>query len=236
MSFLKRAVVLATAPMLIAASAPPRAAGAHAGEPARTQLFVSGSKAAVASPAVQASCREAARALLGPKGLVLDCGHLTGPGAIEAVIAVPTPGLAPDWAGVPVSGLLVARRESGRWIRELSVDQLRGVYNRVGYVDMYFKVDCVAPGPFRIQLETNRPEADLGLPALGFGIWLTYLTPRGYRHGGVTASYHHEGVAAEIAWNPRVRRFQYFEDSYDPMGFQAERWGLSYTRPRHCNP
>jgi hypothetical protein len=165
------------------------------------------------------SCLEAAKQALGPPGEVAKCGHLTGRAVLEA-IAVAKVKQFPRGAdgGLAVSKLIVLQQDKRRWDTELVVTKLMA-RNPVGYVGMDFVDDLPSDARelagvvvwFSNVIDTERK-------LRGFAILLGSLRWDRNREA--------EGTGWEIAWNPKVGRFQEYTENEDPPGFRPEKKSL----------
>ena len=80
----------------------------------------------------QGSCLDAAASTVGARAVVLRCGDLNASGTLEAVVAVP---LKPDRKDcVPVSRLLVLRRDPTGWKPAFEAGPHSEIKNTEGYV------------------------------------------------------------------------------------------------------
>jgi hypothetical protein len=163
------------------------------------------------------SCLEAARKVLGSEAEVIKCGHLTGTDALETVAAIRLTQFKETKAdGIPVSKLVILRRERMQWAVELTADK-NWIRNGVGYIGIDFIDDsddfvgyrCLCSG-----------EGSQDVP--GFGIALFYLSPQG----------DNEGIDTDINWNPAVGRFQEYAFYDDPPGFKPENKNPPHIRTR----
>lgn len=146
------------------------------------------------------SCLKAATKELGTAAQIARCGHLTATGALEAVGFIPLKGLREMADGIPVSKLVVLRREQSGVV-ELTAGQ-DPPRNSVGYIGVDFIDDSDEGGRYRVSFSD-----DGALETPGFKLALFYLSPTGEE----------EGIPIEISWNRSLGRFQEYTVNRDPQ-------------------
>lgn len=123
-------------------------------------------------PEPSAECRKGVTGLLGVGAEVLKCGLLTGSSTLQAVGAMKISRFVASEAGWPVSHLIVAQSDGGRWHVVLSASK-DWIKNEAGYVGIEFIDDSYRfPGYWAA---VNK--RDDGRP--GILISLTYMRPNG---------------------------------------------------------
>lgn len=152
------------------------------------------------------SCLEAARHALGADAEVLKCGHFTGTDALETVAAVCLKRFKETKTGVPVSKLVVLRREQAQWVVELTADR-NWIRNSAGYIGIDFIDDSANLVGYRFLSSDEGPHE-----APGFRFFLSFLNPHG----------DDEGIPIEISWNPAVGRLQELDYGHEPQAFKPE--------------
>lgn len=154
------------------------------------------------------ACFEAAQKALGPSAEVLKCGQLTGT-ALETVAVVPLKKFRKTADGVPVSTLVILRREAKQWVAEMKADK-DWIRNDFGYLND----DLSDPTHFGHFVEGYSRQyigyrvsfSDKSYNTSNFVVWIYILSPTG----------ENEGISTEIGWNPSARRFQAFAYGQDP--------------------
>jgi hypothetical protein len=160
----------------------------------------------------QEDCLQAGRQFLGPDAVMLKCGHLSDTGHLEAVAAIRVRGLKDDKDGIPISKLMILRRDKSQWNLELNVD--KEITNSAGYVRSEI-IDDSHPFPYyRVCLIDNLGNCDPSKSILG----LTAMSRKGKIVKGEI------GIA--IRWNPAVGRFQEMEP-------QGEGFAPEEKNPKH---
>jgi hypothetical protein len=167
------------------------------------------------SSANQQSCLEAGKQALGPNAQVLKCGHLTGSDALEAVAAIRLKQLRTTEVGIPVSKLVVLRRDKSDWKLALTADK-EAIRNTIGYIGADFINDSDTCSRYRVSFYD---EGSNKVP--GFTISVSYFRPDGQGDGG---------APIEIAWNRSIGRFQEYNENQNPLGFQLEKKDLPHIR------
>jgi hypothetical protein len=67
---------------------------------------------------------------------MLKCGYFNDPAHLETVVAIRVRGLKDDSKGIPVSKLMILRREKHQWTVALNVDGDE-IKNSAGYVGIH---------------------------------------------------------------------------------------------------
>lgn len=155
------------------------------------------------------ACLDAAKAKLGPRAVVLQCGKLNNGGLEALVVLKRTVASAPKYC-TPVSQFAVLRLEGTSW--KAVLDGAKEIKNGEGYIALDYIDD--SPEFYGYCLGTSKERSD-GKP--GFAILLNY-----FNSGGEI-----EGSSTEISWNNKSGRYQEFSDV---EGFRPE-----IKNPRHVN-
>ncbi len=138
-----------------------------------------------------------------------------GSDALEAVAAIRLKQFRMTGVGIPVSKLVVLRRDKSEWAPALTADQ-EAIRNTMGYIGADFINDSDTCSRYRVSFYD---EGSHKVP--GFTIFVSYFRPDGQGDGG---------APIEIAWNRSVGRFQEYNENQDPLGFQPEKKDLPHIR------
>jgi len=171
---------------------------------ANMQLKASGQSAGLSQAQ---SCLEAAAKALGPEAVVLKCGHLSGTDALETAAAVRLKQFRSTADGIPVSRLVVLRKDNSEWCVELAVDG-QSMRNDSGYIEELSSISGTFIGYRASFSDRGSDDAD----EVGFTIWLYFLHVGG----------RNEGLPLQISWNRSAGRFQEFAYDDDPKQFKPE--------------
>lgn len=123
-----------------------------------------------APPADEASydCRSAAKSALGPDAEVGRCGHLVGGASLEAVAFIKLRRFADGRDGLPVSRLVILRRDNSHWSVALNI--AKQIQNSSGYIGIDYIDDSLQYPGYRVAFLDRRAD---GKPA--FVLKLSYL-------------------------------------------------------------
>lgn len=150
------------------------------------------------------SCRTEANRLLGIRAQVLKAGDLLGTGNVQCLVVLPYAAKGGSRERKVRRGVIV-QREGSTWHELLRFDDT--IRNPQGFVGIDFLDD---EPTFGFLLETADERSD---GTRGFTLYLTWLNPH----------LQPEGIAVQLAWNRKVRRFQeYAPNELDPPDFKPE--------------
>jgi hypothetical protein len=163
-------------------------------------------------------CQKASQLLLGSRAEVINCGSIHDH-ALEVVAIVRVRGLRENRNGIPISRLVILVRQSGRWVRELNVNE--EITNEAGWVGIDFIDDSHSTPYYRLKTSDNGAKWGDRKPSQFTLVLLTMS-----RTGKVDP----EDLGIGIGWNSAVSRFQ----EIDPSGthFIAETKAPKHYRAR----
>ncbi len=141
---------------------------------------------------------------LGSGAQVIRFGHLSDPDSVEAIGAVPAPGMRESSDGIPISRLAMLRQNGTEWTTVLLADNT--IRNDSGLIANTFQggTPLYRVNLFRRRFEDGRER---------FVIQLIPIKKTGERVGS----------PVNVSWNPSVGRYQ--QISLEGYGFQPEIYG-----------
>jgi len=134
---------------------------------------------------------------------MVKCGSIHD-SALEVVAIVRVQGLREDSDGIPISRLAILKRQSGRWVSELNVNE--EITNEAGYVGIDFIDDSHSAPYYRLKTSDKGARWGDRQPSQFTLVFLSMS-----RAGKVDP----EDLGTGIGWNPAVSRFQEIGPSGD---------------------
>lgn len=156
--------------------------------------------ASATAPDPPAEVRAIITHALGNGAEIIRYGHLSTPDALEAIGAIPAPGIRNSPDGVAVSRLALLRQDGTQWIEALSVD--KGIRNNDGAISAPREI-----APFyRVTFFQHRFDD-------GRQRWIMQFTP-------INQAGERTGRPIHVSWNEMLDRYQ--QISLEGYGFQPE--------------
>lgn len=162
----------------------------------------------------RSSCLRAAHLFLGPQAEVVKCGSIHD-SALEVVAIARVRGLREDRYGIPISKLVILKRQSGRWVSELNINE--EITNEAGYVGIEFIDDAHSLPYYRLKTSDSGATWGDRQPSQ-FTLVLRSMS----REGKMDP----EDLGIGIGWNSAASRFQ----EIDPSG---EHFTEETKKPKH---